>query len=486
MSLPASSLPKAARYAPRLSQFWIPTGGITPLGSNRRDGSSRPAEDVHARLVRASFVHPTAHAGIYQTLPLGQRVQAKLEALLDRRMQRDLGAAKLALSTLSPTALWRKSGRLPPTPSDPLSSSTGEGRKERAGPASEFFSLRDRKGADFVLAPTHEEEITSLVKARLGESPRALPLRLYQISRKYRDELRPRKGLLRTREFVMKDLYTFDADEAVALRTYDAVRRAYAAFLAEDLKMEFLEARADSGAIGGDLSHEFHILSPSGEDELLQCGACRTCVNAEVMDPPAAASQSQPPACSSCSEPLSSHKSIELAHAFHLGTKYSQSLGLLANLPAVAPAADDGAGTMERRPLQMGCYGVGVSRLIAAAAELRSDARGLGWPRAIAPFEVAVLLQQQQATVGPYAAAADAVLAGLLDGPSVDAVLDDRERPLGWKLFDADLIGYPVLVVLGRGVGAGTAEVQCRRLGVRRDVRLEDVPGTVRALLKRL
>ena len=455
MSPTAETLQRIHRQIPCLSQFWIPTGGI----ARKHHG---PA-DAHALLVRAGFVHQT-HAGIFQTLPLGQRVQAKIETLLDRRMQQDLGASKLSLSTFSSAALWKASGRLP------------------AGPGGELFRLQDRKGADFLLSPTHEEEITSLVAAKV-HSPRDLPLRLYQISRKYRDELRPRQGLLRTREFLMKDLYTFDASPTAAMRTYDAVRRAYAAFFAEDLKVPYAMADADSGAIGGDLSHEFHVLSPSGEDDLLMCDACGFCANAERTEVLGSRQQSSSDEqhCPKCKKPLKVRKSIELAHTFYLGTKYSAPLEANINLPTTD-------GRQRLQPLEMGCYGVGVSRIIAGTADILSDARGLGWPRAIAPFDVVVVANEQGESSSTDVASRLSVWeprGGTT--PAVDVVVDDRDKSMAWKLNDADLIGYPVIVVLGRGLKEGRCEVQCRRLGsLKQDVTLEDLPAFVHRILDKL
>ena len=173
-----------------------------------------------------------------------------------------LGASKVSLSSLSSEELWQRSGRLD------------------KGRTSELLRLEDRKGAKYILSPTHEEEITNVV-ANAVHSYKELPLRLYQVSRKYRDETRPRQGLLRGREFLMKDLYTFDVNEEQARRTYEDVRQAYVAFL-EELRLPYLVAQADSGNMGGDLSHEYHFASSHGEDTVISCNACEFSINEEL------------------------------------------------------------------------------------------------------------------------------------------------------------------------------------------------------------
>ena len=237
----------------RLSNFWTPTQLVTQT-------ADAGPQDGHDLLIRAGFLRQ-AHSGIFHLLPLGLRVQNKIEKLIDRHMLH-LGASKVSLSSLSSEELWQRSGRLD------------------KGRTSELLRLEDRKGAKYLLSPTHEEEITTIIANAL-HSYRQLPLRLYQVSRKYRDEPRPRQGLLRGREFLMKDLYTFDATENAAHETYEAVREAYVAFL-EELKLPYLVARADSGNMGGTLSHEYHFPSPQGEDTIINCDKCDYSINEEL------------------------------------------------------------------------------------------------------------------------------------------------------------------------------------------------------------
>ncbi|KAK6005231.1 hypothetical protein QM012_008010 [Aureobasidium pullulans] len=548
----------------RLSRFWIPT-----VGAER----SRDAKDEsHELLIRAGYLRQ-AHAGIFHMLPLGNRVQQKLEALIDKHME-SIGAAKVSLSTISSEELWKKTGRF-------------------VGHGGELFGFHDRKDAKFLLSPTHEEEITSLVASTV-QSYKDLPLRLYQIGRKFRDEARPRQGLLRGREFTMKDLYTFDITEQQARQTYEEVRQAYRAFL-DELKLPYLVAEADSGNIGGTLSHEYHFVSAKGEDNVISCGSCGYTINDELaitsIDQPGQVpienkkdlsrwvgitkdrnslvvawfptvtqqssgsdktkneinpnvikalvpdidlsvenpleiwdkanprqetgfrqSSAQiieinderlPLTNSTCTEiqhklqprevllptgkfnsvqfqlrPRKNGKSmqltrtltgdpcqkcgdgkvtvdraIEVGHTFHLGTRYS--------LPLSATFVDSND---VRQTIEMGCHGIGVSRLVGAIASMLSDAKGLNWPAAIAPFSAVVVPAN-----GNEDAAEDVTKKLVSSG--LDAVLDDRKKPMGWKLNDADLVGYPLIVVLGRAWKTeGKVEVQCRRLGIKEEL----------------
>ena len=592
----------------RLSEFWIPTGGIAPSVE----------EDSQALLVRAGFLRQV-HSGIFQLLPLGVRVQEKLERLIDKHMLR-IGASKVSLSTLSSEELWKKSGRLDKS-------------------NQELFHLEDRKGAKFLLSPTHEEEITSLV-GDIVKSYKDLPLRLYQISRKYRDELRPRQGLLRGREFLMKDLYTFDTTTEDALVTYKIVRQAYKAFF-EELKLPYMVAEADSGSIGGDLSHEYHVPSDKGEDIIVSCNECGYVMNEELAGaqvhsnavspagsttslikieeycvwrgftqnpsiiveaiyprsfiwtdnsgngrirrnaelsinaikntfpnvkldlelPPMtfylpSLSKSARPSglvtqesqkilrvydyrifkgssndskfaslpgasvddpcrnkqldllspengdpCPKCSKgSINVTKAIELGHTFHLGTRYSEPLGLsVAPKPSQQNSQESKApmtAQQEKMPLQMGCHGIGISRMIAAVASIFADSKGLNWPSLMAPFQVVIVARKEHEADAP---AVFESLTRQLSQPrqkdfpremgtsTVDAIIDDREKEFIWKLNDADLIGYPIIVVLGRGwAKARSCEVQCRQLKIRENVRLDDLGARVRELLEKL
>ncbi|KAI0828378.1 prolyl-tRNA synthetase [Hypoxylon sp. FL0890] len=594
---PSSNLASSTNISPeshiqdsftRRSNFWIPTGGITATEN----------EDAHAKLIRAGYLRQS-HAGIFHMLPLGQKVQEKIEKLIDKYMSQ-LGASKVSLSSISSEALWQQTNRL-----------------EGYGP--ELFRLADRKDVPLLLAPTHEEEITTLVSKTI-KSYKSLPLRLYQIGRKYRDEMRPRQGVLRSREFVMKDLYTFDYSTQSALETYGEVREAYSR-LFDELKLPYLVAEASSGDIGGDLSHEYHLPSPIGEDNVISCNDCSYVANEELafarLDPledatsdrditaakvwrgvsqdrstfvnvwyPASFSDgdintyaiksvlpgldsslndsipfwssttkskglaaprrnfrllniidyrlgtpfasalqtNRSPElllpkdsdldlstttteyitstadedhlnvlkirdgdhCPRCkSGKLRVQKAIELGHTFHLGTRYSDPLEARVQVPSnLIETTANSTGEMATVSMQMGCHGIGVSRIIGAVASHLADEKGLNWPRAIAPFEAVVIpgrgLEEDGVIVSEY-------LANSQGHRPLDLLLDDRSTSLPWKMGDADLVGYPVLVILGKGWSSDRlCEVQCRRLSSVSHVRLEDLPIYINQLLSQL
>ena len=507
------------------SSIWIPQARL-------QDEIKSDANDL---LIRAGYMYQ-AYAGIFHMLPLGLRVQSKLERLIDKHMQ-SLNASKISLSSLSRQSLWQKSGRW------------------KAG--GEFFGLQDRKGTEFLLAPTHEEEITQLAQ-QMTFSPSQLPARLYQIGRKYRDEKRPRGGLLRGREFLMKDLYTFDKTKDAAHSTYDDVRQAYVN-LFDELKVPYIQARADSGNMGGNLSHEFHFPSNLGEDNLITCSNCDYARNEEfvpeinISQPQSGyisgnvaasfvanpntlvrvitdvdvnpftvkaalkgivnvdtghsdaeawyderkssgkpvevlylsdsgavkngegrvihitsqhnrnilARQQTGDKCPDCDGTLTVQKAIEIGHTFHLGDRYTSKFGF--RVP------------QGKESVEMGCHGIGVSRLIAAAASANSGV-GLVWPKVIAPFEVCIITKD----VDGQGKAEE--LYDNLDG--VDVLIDERDVGLGWKLKDATLIGYPILLVIGsKWKSDGLLEVQCQKLGFRELVKAEEAVQMVHRLL---
>ena len=311
-------------------------------------------------------------------------------------------------------------------------------------------------------------------------------------ARKYRDEIRPRQGLLRTREFLMKDLYTFDATKEKALKTYNAVRATYSAFFSE-FKLPFLIAEADAGNIGGDVNHEYHYETLKGEDTVITCAACSYTANSEVGKAEADGS------CPKCHErALSSHTTSEAGHTFFLGTKYSESLdakiaiysgpadmfGKLTSGQQQRSVRSEGEHASQQQAyMQMGCYGIGLSRIIGIIADLLADDRGLNWPRVMAPFEAVIV-----PTTEAMSSSATSIWQSISTGMNpIDAIVDDRDKNLGWKLKDADLIGYPVIVVLGRAwASERKCEVQCRRLGVREGIAVNDLHGYIATLLAQL
>jgi prolyl-tRNA synthetase len=544
----------------------------------------------HQLLLRAGFIRKSA-AGVYTFLPLGMRVLHKIVRIIREEMDRE-GGQELLMPIIQPAELWQESGRW-----------------DVYGP--ELFRLKDRHGRDFCLGPTHEEMITALVRGEVS-SYKQLPLYLYQIQNKYRDERRPRFGLMRGREFIMKDLYSFDRDEegvAVAYRKmFDAYCRIF-----QRCGLTFRPVEADAGAIGGSDTHEFMVLAESGEAALLFCSACDYASNVEKAALPPAAQPEENPAqpirkvetpgrrtvqevvdflgirpqnliktllyrtdqgviaalvrgdrdvnevklqnvlgclrleladaaavravtgadvgyagpvglgetrivadlevasmangvaganedghhylnvnpgrdftagfiadirtvragepCPCCGAALEEAKGIEVGQVFKLGAKYSQKLG--------CTYLDENG---QSRPVVMGCYGIGVTRTMAATVEQNHDADGIIWPAAVAPFQVVVVPVNTKDSE-QVSLAEDVYKRFLTEG--IETVLDDRPERAGVKFKDADLIGYPVRVVVGaKAVTDKQVEVRLRRNGEVTVIPLEQITGTVKMLLK--
>ena len=371
----------------------------------------------HQLLSRASFFKPGHGAGLWETLPLGKRVLDKLQSIIVSEMDSLEGCQQLEMPSLMTSEPWKKTKRW---------DDIGE----------EMFRLKDRKKTEMMLAPTHEEAFTDAVASLHGIVPKsALPLYLYQIGRKFRDELRPRAGILRAREFIMKDLYTFDESEAKALETYGRVCNTYKRIFKDRLKCEVLVASADSGKMGGSYSHEFHFVSPVGEDTVLQCDAGDYCANLEVLGEAKHADKCTNPSCSCKGKgSLQERKCIEVGHAFYLGTRYS--------VPLSARCVPEGE--VKPKPLEMGCYGLGVTRIIAAIVETSHDANGIIWPKAIAPFRIALV-----PAPGSNASQVSSTFQTLKQAFNLDLLFDDRGDNVNMssKLMDAKLMGVPFICV---------------------------------------
>ncbi|PKK74428.1 class II aaRS and biotin synthetase [Rhizophagus irregularis] len=371
---------------------------------------------------------------MYSLLPLALRSLDKIERIIDFEMT-SIGAQKLSLSILLSASTWKQTGRW-----------------KSAG--SELFRLKDRKGSEYCLAPTHEEEITQLVGHEIA-SYRQLPLRLYQIGKKYRDEMRPRYGLLRGREFIMKDLYTFDTSEEAALRTYEEVLIAYKNIF-NKIGVPFVIADADSGNIGGTKSHEFHFLSQVGEDMILTCSNCGYSANEER------AYGDGCPICSMSSvshnNPLIGHNAIEVGHTFLLGTKYSEPLKA-----TFAPETPQNMG--ELRPIQMGCYGIGISRMLAAIIESSYDEHGIIWPSSVAPYRVCIIPNSDEPLIQQATRNLFDLLTSISHELNGEVLIDDRTNlSLGYRIKDSELVGYPWMMILGkRFLESGRVEIHERR-----------------------
>ncbi|MBI5197313.1 MAG: proline--tRNA ligase [Nitrospirae bacterium] len=395
----------------------------------------------HRLMLRAGMIRKLA-AGVYTYLPLGYRVIHKVEKIIREEMNR-AGAQEILLPVMLPAELWKETGRW-----------------DQYG--KELMRFRDRHERDFCLGPTHEEAVTDLVRKEV-RSYRQLPICLYQIQTKFRDEIRPRFGLMRGREFIMKDAYSFDRDDPGAEESYRRMDAAYHRIF-ERCGLNFRSVEADSGLIGGSFSHEFMVLAETGEDAIAACDRCRFASNVER---PEVKEAKEGDPCPRCREGrLQLPRGIEVGHIFKLGTKYSQAMG--------AGYLDEEG---KEQPMVMGCYGIGVGRTAAAAIEQNHDANGIRWPVALAPFQV-ILLPLQKDSEQVRIATETAYEA--LTQKGIEVLLDDRDERPGVKFKDADLIGIPCQVVLGeRGLREGVAEIKNRRTGEQQKVPADQLMQTI-------
>jgi prolyl-tRNA synthetase len=428
----------------RLSRFFLPILRETP----------KEAEIVSHRLMLRAGMMRQESAGIYAFLPLGLRVLKKIEQIV-REEQNRAGAIEMLMPTIQSADLWRESGRY-----------------EAYG--KEMLRIEDRHERDMLYGPTNEEMITEIFRAYV-RSYKDLPLNLYHIQWKFRDEVRPRFGLMRGREFLMKDAYSFDVDQAGARHSYNKMFVAYLRTFAR-LGLKSIPMRAESGPIGGDMSHEFIILASTGESEVFchkdyldlpvpgtdvnfdDIAGLQATVNkwtsnyAATSDMHDAAAFGQIPA-----DKQVSARGIEVGHIFYFGTKYSEPMKAVVSGP-------DGV----EKPVHMGSYGIGPSRLVAAIIEASHDDAGIKWPEAVAPFKVAIL-NLKQGDSGTDAACES--LYRDLTAKGVDALYDDTDQRAGGKFATADLIGVPWQVMIGpKGLAAGTLEVKKRADGSRENL----------------
>lgn len=377
------------------SQVFIPTVKETP----------QEAESIsHQLLLRAGLIRQLL-AGVYSYLPLGLKVLSNIQEIIRQELSR-CQASELLLPALQPLDLWIRSGR----------------DKDMGDVMIRFV---DRRGRNICLGPTHEEVITDLVKNHVS-SYRDLPLVLYQIQTKFRDEIRPRFGLVRSCEFIMKDAYSFDKDEQGLDKNYRAMHDAYSRIF-KRCGLKILTVEADPGVMGGNVSHEFMAPAKDSEDLVLLCQRCKFTKTFE---------EGKSDICPKCNTKLEKINCIEVGHIFKLGTKYSLSLG--ANF-----VDRDG----KSKPIIMGCYGIGVSRLISAIIEQNRDAEGVVWPNEISPFKVIILALDvtdrkiRKLSLDVYKE---------LEKNNIETLLDDRDERSGIKFKDADLLGITLQVIIGR------------------------------------
>ncbi|MBF0571516.1 MAG: proline--tRNA ligase [Candidatus Omnitrophica bacterium] len=389
------------------SKYFIPTLKEVPTGTEAIS---------HQLSLRAGLVHMLT-SGVYSYLPLGYKVLARVENIIRQEMNA-IGCHELLMPALHPIDIWEKTGR-------------DVTLKEI------MITFDNKKGQRMCLGPTHEEIITDLARQFI-KSYRQLPVTLYQIQTKFRDEIRTRFGIVRACEFIMKDAYSFDRDWEGLKKNYDLQLQAYNRIF-KCCGLDVIVVSADSGAMGGSISHEFLVAAPIGEDAVWVNKDDGQTIKDEEGKIPQGSQWERKVA-------------IELGHVFQLGTKYSESLG--------AVYLDEKG---DQRPMIMGCYGIGVSRLIAAIIEVNNDSGGIIWPKEIAPFDVEILAIQ----------ASDENTMSLakkyyeeLKGIGMDVLLDDRDESAGRKFNDADLIGIPLRIIIGkRMLTNNQVEIKIRRSG---------------------
>jgi prolyl-tRNA synthetase len=354
----------------------------------------------HKYLVRGDFIEQS-FSGVYRFLPLGFKVLKKIEGVVREEMI-GLGAQEIMLPALQNKSLWLETKRWE-TMDPPL------------------FKLKDRHDKEMGLGSTHEEEITDIFRKRV-KSYQDLPLSIFQIQAKFRNEMRPTSGLMRTKEFLMKDLYSFHVSEKDLEQFYEKVRESYLRIF-KRLGLECLCVEADCGTIGGDFCHEFMVASEIGEDKVLVCPECGYAANVEKTG--------EIEKCPKCQAKLEQKSCIELGHIFNLGTKYSKAMK--------AEFLDKQGKT--HFPF-MGCYGIGISRLMAAIVELNHDEKGIIWPLEAAPFNVHLLSLEDGVKDEAFKIYSD------LEKHGVEVLFDERQKSAGEKFAEADLIGIPMRIVV--------------------------------------
>ena len=425
----------------RLSRFFLPILRETP----------KEAEIVSHRLMLRAGMMRQESAGIYAFLPLGLRVLKKIEQIV-REEQNRSGAIEMLMPTIQSAELWRESGRYDVY-------------------GKEMLRIKDRHDRDMLYGPTNEEMITDVFRSYV-RSYKDLPLNLYHLQWKFRDEVRPRFGLMRGREFLMKDAYSFDLDQSGSRHSYNKMFVAYLRTFAR-LGLKSIPMVADTGPIGGNLSHEFIILASTGESEVhchkdyldfevpgasvdfddiagLQSIVDKwTSLYAATSEKHDAAAFTKIP-----TDKQVSARGIEVGHIFYFGTKYSEPMKAVVSGP-------DGV----ERPVHMGSYGIGPSRLVAAIIEASHDDAGIKWPEAVAPFHVAILNLKQGDSATD--AASEKLYRDLI-AKGIDVLYHDLDERPGSKFATADLIGVPWQVVVGpKGLASGTFEIKRRADGSR-------------------
>ncbi len=393
----------------------------------------------HKYLIRGDFIEQSI-SGVYRFLPLGFLVLQKIEKVIREEMLK-LGAQEVYLPTFQNKSLWQESKRW--NSMDPP-----------------LFKLKDRHNRELALGSTHEEEMVDIVRKRVS-SYQDLPFSLFQIQNKFRNEMRATGGLLRTREFMMKDLYSFHSNKKDSVNFYEKVKKSYFKIF-KRCGLESVCVKASSGTIGGNLSHEFMVILDVGEDTVLLCPKCNYGANIELIG--------RTKKCPQCKSPLKTKKAVEVGHVFYLGAKYSKAMN--------AKYKDkDG----KEKFILMGCYGIGLPRLMAVSVEVNSDKKGIIWPKQIAPFQIHLIslgsvLRVRQKAEKIYKD---------LQKQNIEILYDDREdKSAGEKFADCDLIGIPIrLVVSGKTLNKNSIELKKRNKNKVRLIKITNLKKNVEKII---
>ena len=384
----------------------------------------------HQLMLRAGLIKKLA-SGLFSWMPIGLKVLRKIERIVREEMDRS-GAYEVSMPAIQPADLWQETGRW-----------------EAYGDL--LLKMEDRQGRSFCFGPTHEEVITDIVRNEL-KTYRQMPVNFYQIQTKFRDEIRPRFGVMRAREFLMKDAYSFHLDQPSLDLEYENMGATYNTIFTR-LGLDFRKVRANSGEIGGSLSHEYHVLADSGEDEVGYCDEENYAANVEMIEGNTAPNGGK----------LSFTRGIEVGHIFQLGDKYSKSM----NCTVLNDKGDS------IYPL-MGCYGIGISRIMASSIEQNHDESGIIWPQPLAPFQI-IIVALNNNTEDTTLTKSRKIYHQLLES-GYEVLLDDRNERAGVKFADADLLGIPKrLIVSERGLDNQTIELNFRDEKNKSDVPFEQL-----------
>jgi len=436
----------------KFSRLFIPT---------TKENPSDAVLPSHQFLVRAGFIN-SCGSGLYNYLPLGKIVLEKIRTIVKDELD-NAGCNEVQLSFVTPIGVWEQSGR-----ADTM--------------GKEMLRIKDRHENEFVLSPTNEEAMVTVASNRV-KSYKDLPVNLYQINTKFRDEARPRYGLLRGREFLMKDGYSFHSSKEDMVREFNLMEETYKKIFTR-LGLDFRVVDADSGAIGGTGSKEFHVLANSGEDTILICEDCEYGANIETiytdekdieelnnLSYEQLQDKEVTKKCS-CGGKLSFKKGIEVGHIFQLGDKYSKSLNAMFSNENGKPQA-----------FEMATFGIGVSRLVASIIEQNHDENGCIWTKSTTPYMVDVIVSNAKKD---EELDAGTKIYNELKDINISTILDDRKEKkhtYGFKMGDFKLIGFPYAIVVGKKLKDGMVELVCRKTGSKTDISLDNITETIKGLI---